>query len=123
MKEKEFFFNHCEAFVYPSIYEGFGLPVLEAMQRGVVVITSNISSLPEIGGQVPLYLNDVFNVDELAKLYSKSINLKKEEKELIIKEGYKQVKKFSWNNCSNDTLKLIEEMGKKDEKYSFGIKF
>lgn len=112
-KEKEFFFKHCEAFVYPSIYEGFGLPVLEAMQRGAVVITSNISSLPEVSGNSALYLNDVFNIDELANLYSRCLNLKEEEKQLILEKGYEQVKKFSWNNCAKNTLELFEEMEKK----------
>ena len=108
--EKECFFKYCKAFIYPSLYEGFGLPVLEAMQRGAIVITSNVSSLPEVGGDAAIYLNEVMNIDKLSELYEYVINLGEQEKLEIIKKGYNQVEKFSWVKCAQNTLLLMERM-------------
>lgn len=106
-EEKEYFFKHCVAFVYPSLYEGFGIPVLEAMKNGAIVITSNISSLPEVGGNVALYLNKLTDEEELSNLIQKCINLNEKERNEIIKKGYENIKRFSWEDCANKTLKLL----------------
>lgn len=55
--ELDVLYQHAKCYVLPSLYEGFGLPVIEAMQRGCPVITSNVSSLPEAGGDAALYVD------------------------------------------------------------------
>jgi glycosyltransferase involved in cell wall biosynthesis len=101
-------YKNALCFVLPSLYEGFGLPVLEAMKNGCPVITSNVSSLPEAGGDAAEYF-DPENVDEIAKKIEKVIADKKLREEMI-KKGYQQVKKFSWEKTAKDTLKVLEEV-------------
>ena len=107
-EEKECLFHNTKCFVYPSIYEGFGLPILEAMQKGVIIVTCNTSSIPEVGGEVPFYLNDVHNEKELSELIKKAINLNEEEKNIIIEKGYNQVKKFTWEKCANELIQILK---------------
>lgn len=97
--------------VYPSLYEGFGLPILEAMACGCPVLTSNISSLPEVAGQAGL-LVDPLDVEEISRGINEIINNKEKRKELI-KKGFAQVKKFSWEKAARETLKVYQEMVKK----------
>jgi len=98
--------NSAEAFVYPSFYEGFGLPVLEAMKSGVPVITSNKSSMPEVGGEACLYI-DPNSVEDLYNQLVEIIMNKNLQKELSIK-GIEQSKKFTWKNCAEKTLNVYE---------------
>jgi glycosyltransferase involved in cell wall biosynthesis len=90
------------AFVYPSFYEGFGLPPLEAMQCGVPVITSNTSSLPEVVGDAGIMLNPT-DLDGLCQsllnIYSKT-----ELRESMVERSLVQAQKFSWNRCINETV-------------------
>jgi len=94
----------AEVFVYPSLYEGFGLPVLEAMKCGVPVITSNISSMPEVGGDACLYVEPE-SVSQLADKLLMLINSKDLQAELS-KKGIKRAGFFSWEKCAVDTLKV-----------------
>lgn len=105
------FYKNAVCFILPSLYEGFGLPVLEAMQYGCPVITSNVSSLPEAGGDAALYI-DPNNVDDIANKISLILSDSKLRSGLIEK-GYKQVKKFSWEKTARETLRVLEEVGKK----------
>lgn len=102
------FYKNALMFVLPSLYEGFGLPVLEAMQYGCPVITSNVSSLPEAGGEAVLYV-DPENVDDIAEKIKKLID-DKNLREDLIEKGYKQVKKFSWEKSARETLAVLEEV-------------
>ncbi len=92
-------------FILPSLYEGFGLPVLEAMKYGCPVVTSNISSLPEVGGDAVLYV-DPFNVDDIVKKLELIVS-DRELREKLIKKGYEQVKKFSWEKTARETLSVL----------------
>jgi len=105
------FYKNAIYFVLPSLYEGFGLPVLESMQYGCPVITSNISSMPEAGGDAALYV-DPYSVDDMAE---KLDNLIKDNKlrEELVKKGYEQVKKFSWEKTAKETLSVLKEVAKK----------
>jgi glycosyltransferase involved in cell wall biosynthesis len=98
-------YQHAICYCLPSLYEGFGLPVLEAMQHGCPVITSNISSLPEAGGDAAVYV-DPMNVDDIAEKLAMLIKDTKLRKELIEK-GHKQVKKFSWEKTAKETLEVL----------------
>lgn len=102
-----FFYENAICYVLPSLYEGFGLPVLEAMSYGCPVITSNISSLPEAGGDAALYA-DPKNPGDIADKIVSLINDNNLRKELIQK-GYKQVNKFSWEKSARETLRVLEE--------------
>lgn len=106
------FYKRAECFCLPSLYEGFGLPVLEAMQYGCPVITSNVSSLPEAGGNAAVYVNPE-NTHDIAEKIEKVLNDKKLQ-EKMRKNGFEQVKKFSWEKASEQTLKVLEDVAKND---------
>ncbi len=101
------FYKNAELFVLPSLYEGFGLPILEAMKYGCPVATSNISSLPEAGGDAAIYF-DPENVDDMAHAIEKVLSDKKLRGGMI-KKGHDQVKKFSWEKSAREVLKVLEE--------------
>lgn len=67
-KEKQCLFEGAEAFVYPSLYEGFGIPLLEAMNYGLPIITANVSSLPEVGQDAVMYVKEPKDADDMAAL-------------------------------------------------------
>lgn len=100
-------YTHAFCFVLPSLYEGFGLPLLEAMCFGCPVISSFTSSLPEVGGDACLYF-DPRNSNELAeKLLELSGNRKMRYD--LIKKGRERIKLFSWQKCTEETLKVIQQ--------------
>lgn len=103
------FYKNALCFCLPSLYEGFGLPILEAMQYGCPVATSNVSSLPEAGGDAAVYF-DPENVEEI-KNSLESIIQSSELRDKLIKKGYEQVKKFSWEKTAKETLKVLEDVG------------
>lgn len=105
------FYKNAKCFVLPSLYEGFGLPVLEAMQEGCPVIVSNVSSLPEAGGAACLYV-DPEDPDDIADKIRKLLTDDNLRNELIAK-GKKQVKKFSWEKTARETLKILREVASK----------
>ena len=106
------FYKNAFCFVLPSFYEGFGIPVLEAMNYNCPTIISSSSSLKEIGGDASLYLDPKNSSDLTEKL-----TLLKNHPELgrdIIGKGKLQLKKFSWENCSQQTLEVIKQAAKND---------
>lgn len=106
--DKKCLYGAASLFVYPSFYEGFGFPPLEAMAAGTPVITSDCSSLPEVIGAAAIMVNP-YNVSYLAgameEILSDHILTEK-----MIKKGYEQVKKFSWEKCARETLKVFENL-------------
>jgi len=103
-------YKNAVCFCLPSLYEGFGLPILEAMQNGCPVLTSNVSSLPEAGGDAALYFNPE-NADDIKEALEKVLSNEKLRQDMI-KKGYNQVKKFSWDKSARETLKVLEDLGK-----------
>ncbi len=101
-------YKNAEFFILPSLYEGFGIPVLEAMNYGTPVITSKISSLPEVGGDAALYI-DPESVSDIASKMEKLLKDSDLRQELI-RKGKKQVEKFSWEKSAAQTLKVLEEV-------------
>lgn len=97
-------------FVFPSSYEGFGLPVAEAMALGTPVITSKVSSLPEVAGKAAL-LVDPEHDHEIAKALKK-ILLDKKLQARMIEKGKKQVKLFSWEKSARETIQVYESLKK-----------
>jgi len=105
------FYRNAICFVLPSLYEGFGLPILEAMKYGCPVIISNVSSLPEAGGDAALYF-DPENAQDIARKIDQVISDEK-LREKMREKGYQQVKKFSWEKTARETLKVLQELGGK----------
>jgi len=101
-------YKNAICFVLPSLYEGFGLPILEAMKYGCPVVTSNTSSLPEAGGDAALY----FDPEDSSDIAEKIKNLLSDDKlrEDMIEKGYKQAKKFSWEKAAKETLHVLKEV-------------
>ena len=100
-------YRTASAFVYPSLFEGFGLPPLEAMACGTPVITSNISSLPEVAGSAAL-LVDPLNEQELAAALQRILNDQPLRARLRA-EGVRQAAKFTWRDAAEKTLQLYRE--------------
>lgn len=94
-----------EVFVYPSFYEGFGLPVIEAMACGTPVVTSNTSSLPEVAGDAAVLINP--DKPEEIKEAVKKILEDKVWKEKLIQDGFANVARFSWKKCARETLSVF----------------
>ena len=103
-------YKNATCFVLPSLYEGFGLPVLEAMKQGCPVLISNVSSLPEVGGDAALYFNPN-DSDDIAQKIDQVISDEKLRKEMTEK-GYNQIKKFSWEKTAKQTLQALEDLAK-----------
>lgn len=102
-----FLYNGASAFVYPSLYEGFGLPVLEAMACGIPVVTSNVSSLPEVAGDAAILINP-YSVDELANGISRILS-DEDLRNSCMTKGIERAKSFSWERCAIETLKVFDE--------------
>jgi len=95
-------------FVVPSLYEGFGLPVLEALACGTPVVCSNVSSLPEVAGDAAL-LVDPLDVEGLAAAMERVLGDESLRAELM-ERGFEQVRKFSWEKCARETLDVLESV-------------
>ncbi|ADU96640.1 glycosyl transferase group 1 [Thermovibrio ammonificans HB-1] len=102
-------YQRAKLFIYPSVYEGFGLPPLEAMACGTPVIVSNVASLPEVCGDAAYYINP-FSVDDIANGIRCVLEDDVLQKELISK-GLKRVKRFTWENSVKKLVSVIEELG------------
>ncbi|MCM8833544.1 MAG: glycosyltransferase family 4 protein [Candidatus Omnitrophica bacterium] len=106
-----YLYNGCEVFVFPSLYEGFGFPVLEAMGCGVPVVTSNISSLPEVVGDAGILVNPE-NKEEIAEAILSILN-DQNLKKTLSKKGIERAKLFSWENTAKKTLELYKKVVQK----------
>ncbi len=106
-QEKTYCYRKASAFVYPSLYEGFGLPILEAMQAGAPVIASNAASMPEVGGDACLYF-DPNNVNELVASISTILN-DDEIRSLCIVKGFAQCQRFNWAETARQTIAVYEK--------------
>jgi len=100
--------NAAALLAFPSLYEGFGIPPLEAMACGTPVIASNTSSIPEVVGEAAL-LFDPYNVEEMADVMYRALTDKQLRNELR-KKGFQRVKQFSWEKAARETLSVYEEV-------------
>lgn len=101
-------YANAEAFVYPSLYEGFGLPPLEAMAAGCPVVSSNTSSMPEVVRKAGVYFNpsDLEDMRDAIERVVFSQELKRD----LISLGYENIKYFSWEKCATQTLDVYQKL-------------
>lgn len=105
MEDLPAWFGNARFFVFPSLYEGFGLPVLEAFAAGIPVLTSDVSSLPEVGGDAALYADpyDEKDIAEKMSVLWSDARLRAE----LSEKGKRRVAEFSWDRCAERTLDCI----------------
>lgn len=104
-EDKAYLYALADVFVYPSFFEGFGLPLVEAMQMGCPVITSNLSSMPEIVREAGQLVNP-YEIDSIKKGMQTVLEDENLQKQMR-KKGLERVKDFSWEKCARETLNLI----------------
>jgi glycosyltransferase involved in cell wall biosynthesis len=102
----------ASAFAFPSLYEGFGFPVLEAMACNVPVVCSNTSSLPEVAGDAAL-LVDPTDVEALAYALQRVL-ADAGLREALVARGQKQVARFSWERCAQQVRGVLEAVGRSE---------
>jgi glycosyltransferase involved in cell wall biosynthesis len=99
-EEKWELLKHADVFVFPSLYEGFGIPILEAQSVGAPVLTSNTSSLPEVGGEGAVFV-DPWSAESIAegiwRVLSDGVF-----RDGIIAKGSRNVERFSWERCAEE---------------------
>ena len=106
-KELAMFYRLAKIFVFPSLHEGFGIPLLEAMASGTPVITADNSSLSEVGGEAVLKFESG-NVDELTEQIKKLL-LNEGLQRKMIEKGYERIKDFGWEKCARETMKVMKD--------------
>lgn len=107
-KDLNVLYSSAEAFLFPSLYEGFGIPVLEAMACGTPVLTSHSSSLPEVAGEAAYYVNpsEEDAITEGMKALADDPGLRQE----LIKKGFERIKRFSWRQTALQTLEVYASL-------------
>lgn len=103
-----YLYNLASFYIYPSLYEGFGLPILEAQACGCPVLASNMSSLPEVGGDGAIYFNP-YSEKDIKEAMEKIANNPKLKKALV-KKGLANAKSFSWDKASKELLEVMKNV-------------
>lgn len=101
------FYQNAQCFALVSLYEGFGLPILEAMHYGCPVVASNVSSLPEVVGNAGILVNPK-DVNDITRGI-KEVFRRRDE---LVKKGLRQCRQFSWEKCAKQTLAVLENVAK-----------
>jgi len=107
--EKSFLLTYSQAFIYPSLIEGFGVPILECFAHNTPIICSNTSSMLEIGGNVPYYFNPNSSselINQMVKILDPSFNSTKDQ---MVKKGYSRLKRFTWDEYLNKLMFLLDD--------------
>jgi glycosyltransferase involved in cell wall biosynthesis len=103
----EILYSEAGAYIFPSLYEGFGLPPLEAMAKACPVLSSNRTSLPEILGEAALYFDPENETEMIEKIWR--ILNEQDLRQALITKGLEQVKKYSWWQCAAETLQVYRQ--------------
>jgi glycosyltransferase involved in cell wall biosynthesis len=101
-------YQAASAFVYPSFYEGFGMPPLEAMSFNCPVVCSNVSSIPEVVGNAGLMFNP--NDTQSIKLAIEQVVSDREVREILVARGQERIKQFSWEKCAQETVNVYRKV-------------
>lgn len=105
-QEKEMLLQGASLFLFPSLYEGFGLPILEAQAYNLPVVTSNTSSLPEVAGEGAVYVQPD-NSEDIAEKIHQTLTLCAEEKAELIRKGRENLSRFSWPKCAEEMAAVL----------------
>ncbi|KQM75070.1 hypothetical protein ASE74_03600 [Pedobacter sp. Leaf216] len=105
-EDKAWYYENCDAFLFPSVAEGFGLPVIEAMHFGKPVFLSKFTSLPEVGGEVAYYF-DNFEPEHMQDVFKRGMNDFLQNNRY--NEAIMQAEKFSWERAASQYLNLYQE--------------
>lgn len=108
--------NQCKLFLYPSLRESFGIPILEGMACGVPVITSNTSSMPEVAGDAACIV-DPHKPEEITQAMQRII-IDDDYRNELCKKGMERASHFSWKRMAEENLKLYKELTLKEEVYA-----
>jgi glycosyltransferase involved in cell wall biosynthesis len=101
-------YSHAAAFVFPSLYEGFGIPLLEAMACGTPIITGQETALPEVAGDAALYVN-IQDSEQMGIVLEQLLN-DSELRERLRNKGFTRVKQFTWEQAAQETLAVYQEV-------------
>ena len=101
-------YNQATCFIFPSIYEGFGLPTIEAMKCGCPVLASDIPVMREVCGDAAIYFNP-YNVEEIRTTIERFMEKANFLRPSLIAKGYENVKRFSWTNTAQAILQLVQQ--------------
>lgn len=107
-EELSWLYSNCYSFVYPSMYEGFGLPVLEAMGMGAAVITSNTTSLPEVGGSAVHYVNPLDEHEIIEAL--EKLTRDNEYRNQLKRKSIVQAKKYTWEKTALEVIDVYNQV-------------
>jgi glycosyltransferase involved in cell wall biosynthesis len=108
-EQKKYFYKHCEAFVFPSFREGFGLPLVEAMNFGTPIFASKNTSLPEIGGEQAFYWNN-FDPEEMSEKLLDGLNQFYKNPEFYRQKLQERSQLFSWSKAAKQYLDVYENL-------------
>ena len=107
--DKSWLYANCHAFLFPSLAEGFGMPVIEAMNWGKPIFLSRYTSLPEIGGDIASYFDD-FDELHMSNIIRDKLLICAKDEEKFSLETKKYAERFSWHNCLTEYLKLYSQI-------------
>ncbi|WP_336127023.1 glycosyltransferase family 4 protein [Mesoflavibacter sp. CH_XMU1422-2] len=108
-KDKQYYMSHCQAFVFPSLREGFGIPPIEAMRFGKPVFLSNLTSLPEIGGKHAFYW-DNYDPEYMANIVKNGLSFFKLNKTELQKKYITHAKSFNWDNAAKAYIEVYQSL-------------
>ncbi|TGV02992.1 glycosyltransferase family 4 protein [Flavivirga rizhaonensis] len=107
--DKQYYLQNCEAFVFPSLREGFGIPPIEAMRFGKPVFLSNNTSLPEIGGKHAFYWNN-YNPNDMAEVLESGLNTFNKNKDILSHNYINHAKSFNWDTSALEYIKVYKDI-------------